>query len=128
MIIYACSDLIFATKIRSTAESLKLPSRPVRDAQMLGNRLSCVDDGKLNEPVSGLLIDLDLGQAGLDMIDQVRKHEAASGGKVAVLTFGSHVATEILAQARERGADFVMSRGQFTSNLPEILQRMAKVG
>jgi hypothetical protein len=40
-----------------------------------------------------------------------------------VLAFGSHVMTDLLQAARDRGADFVMSRGAFTSNLPDILDR-----
>jgi CheY-like chemotaxis protein len=119
MIIYACQDLIFATKIRSTAEAIGVPSRPARDAQALGNRLNRVEDGKLNEPVTGVLIDLELGEAGLALLDQAKAFDK----NIPVVAFGAHVATEILNAARERGADFVMARGMFTANLPDILKR-----
>lgn len=119
MIVYCCPDLIFGTKIRSTAESMGVPARPARDAQAMANRLNRVDDGKANEPVTGVLVDLELGDAGLALLDQVKAFDAA----IPVVTFGSHVATEILATAKERGADFVLSRGTFSAQLPTILER-----
>ena len=121
MIVYCCQDLIFATKIRSTAEALNLPTRPARDETALQNRLDQVEDGKLNEPVTGVLIDLELGEAGLALLDRVKKHATPTP----VVAFGSHVATEILNKARERGADFVMPRSMFTANLPAILERLS---
>ncbi len=119
MIVYACSDLIFSTRIRAGAEALGVPSRPARNADALQRRLERVEDGKLNDPVTALLVDLDLGDAGLDLIGQTKAHDPA----IPVVAFGSHVATEILAGARQRGADFVMARSAFVANLNDILQR-----
>jgi len=119
MIVYCSQDLIFATKIRSTAESLGVPSRPIRNASALDKRLNQVDDGKLNDPVTGVLIDLEMGPTGLDLIDQTKKHNA----DIPVIAFGSHVATQTLQAAHDRGADFVMPRSQFTANLPALLER-----
>ena len=119
MILYACADLIFATKVRSTAESLGVRTRPVRDADMLTARLDRVDDGKCNDPVSALLVDLDL-DAGPDLIRRCKAHSPA----VPVVAFGSHVATAVLAAAEAAGADHVLSRGTFTAQLPTILTRL----
>lgn len=119
MIVYCCADLIFSTKIRSTADALGATTRPVRDAEMLRKRLDRVDDGKPNDPVTALMLDLDTGDAGLTMIEQVKAHDAA----IPVVAFGSHVATELLHDARQRGADFVMPRSQFTASLPDLVQR-----
>ncbi len=121
MVVYCCSDLIFATKIGSTAEALGVPSRPARDAAALANRLDRVNDGKLNEPVTAVLVDLGLGEAGLGLIRQTKEHDAS----IPVVAFGSHAATEQLHAAREHGADFVLSRSQFTANLPVILERFS---
>lgn len=119
MIVYCCADLIFATKIRGTAEALGLTTRPVRNKEMLDARLKQVDDGKPNEPVSALFLDLDTGEDGLTLLDHVK----AQNPSIPVLAFGSHVATELLQAARQRGADTVMSRGGFTANLPDLLRR-----
>ena len=120
MIVYSCTDLIFATKIRATAEALGIPSRPTRNSDALRNRLEQVDDGKLNEPVAGVLIDLDLKEEALVLIGQVKDHQAS----IPVVAFGSHVQTEFLESARQRGADFVMARSVFTATLPDILKRL----
>ena len=120
MMIYCCKDLIFATKIRATADSLSLPSRPARDPEALKKRLDRVDDGQPNEPVTGVIIDLEMGDDGLALLDQVKKHSSA----IPVVAFGSHVATQTLQAAREHGADFVMPRSVFAANLPNIIERL----
>ena len=131
MIVYACSDLIFATKVRATAEALGIATRPTRDAEALERRLRRVDDGKGNDPVTGVLIDLDLGEAALALIRQVAIHTGAaetagpSAPRPQIVAFGSHTATALLDSAREAGADFVLPRSQFTANLPTILQRLS---
>lgn len=121
MLIYCCTDLIFATKIGSTAQALNLPARPARDAAALQRRLEQVDDGKLNEPVTGVFIDMELGDAGLAMLRQVKAHRPT----VPVVCFGSHVAVEQLQAARDAGADAVMARSQFTAQLPVLIKALA---
>jgi DNA-binding NtrC family response regulator len=122
MITYSCADLIFATKIRSTAEALGVTTRPVRTSDMLRDRLNRVEDGKPNDPVTAVLIDLDTGELGLELLRQAKRHDP----QLPVIAFGSHVATEMLAAARSEGADFVMPRGAFTSNLPDLLERFGR--
>ena len=119
MVVYCCQDLIFATKIRSTAESLGVTTRPVRDATMLENRFDRIDDGKPHDPVTALMVDLDTGQEGLALLEQAKRHDP----NLPVVAFGAHVATELLQAARDRGADFVLPRSAFTARLPELLRR-----
>jgi DNA-binding NtrC family response regulator len=119
MIVYCSQDLIFTTKISGTADALKIPARPARDEKMLANRLNRVDDGRVNEPVTGVLIDLEMGEEGLALLEQVKKHDA----RIPVIAYGSHVAVDVLQAAKERGADFVMPRGMFSAQLPQILER-----
>lgn len=119
MIVYCCHDLLFATKIRSTAEAIGISSRPARDGEALRRRLDRVDDGKLNEPVTAVIIDLEMGVAGLDLLTQSKAHDT----QLPVIAFGSHVATDVLQAAHDRAADIVMARSQFVSSLPAILER-----
>ena len=119
MIIYCCHDLIFATKIGSTADAVGVASRPARDEQKLLARLGRVDDGKLNEPVSAVVIDLALGDVAIDLLKRVKEHDS----DVPVIAFGSHVDVERLESARSNGADMVMPRSQFTVQLPTLLER-----
>jgi len=120
MIVYCCQDLIFATKVRAVAEALGVASRPVRTAEALRNRLKRVDDGKLNEPVTGVLIDLETGELGLGLIELAK----AIQSDVPVVAFGSHVATQLLQAAHDHGADFVMAKSQFTATLADIVRRL----
>lgn len=119
MIVYCCADLIFATKIRSTCESLGAVSRPARNAEMLQKRLDRVDDGKPNDPVRLVLVDLEIGEEALALIELAKQHDAAPP----VIAWGPHVAVQLLKLAGEKGADQVMARGAFTSQLPQIIQR-----
>lgn len=118
MIVYCCADLIFATKIGSTAASLGVPARPARDAEALDRRLRRVDDGKGNGPVQRVLVDMDLEQSALERIRQVKAFDPS----IRVVAFGSHVAVELLEAARRAGADEVMARGSFTAALPGLLR------
>lgn len=119
MVVYCCSDLIFATRIGSTAGALGVPARPARSAEALDKRLRQVPDGKTNDPVSVVLVDMDLADQALAFIRQCKAFDA----RIPVIAFGSHVAVELLQAARDAGADQVMSRGSFTVQLPELLQK-----
>lgn len=121
MIVYACADLFFATRIRSTAETLGVVTRPVRDADALQKRLDRIDDGKANDPVAAVMVDLDLGDDAAALIAQAKAHADAPQ----VVAFGSHVATDVLEQARAAGADAVMPRSAFTAKLPSMLEGYA---
>jgi hypothetical protein len=121
MFVYCCADLLFSTKVRSTAEAMSLSCRPARDVEALSKRLEQIDDGKLNEPVTGVVVDMDLGDAALQLIGTVKAYDAS----LPVVAFGSHVATALLNAAREAGADFVMPRSMFTNTLPDVLMRVS---
>jgi len=121
MIVYCCADLIFATKIKGTCDMLGIVSRPARDAAMLQKRLDQVDDGKPNDAVAAVLIDLDKGDAALPLIEQCKQHATPP----TVLAWGPHVLVDLLKQAKAAGADQVLTRGQFTANLPDILKALS---
>jgi len=119
MILYACSDLIFATRIRAACEDLGCVSRPVRNPPMLQARLDRVDDGKPNDPPAALFVDLELGDAGLELIRHAAQHASAPPQ---ILAFGPHVMVEALEAARSAGAHQSLARGGFTSRLPELIR------
>ena len=103
------NDLIFETKIRSTARALGIDITVVRsvaafDAEPGGIRPS--------------LLIVDLNTAGVDAV--------AAGNVLTprpyVVAFVSHVDQDLAKQAAEAGADQVMPRSRFTAELPRILQ------
>lgn len=124
MIVYCCHDLIFATKIGSTAQAVGVAARPARAEQKLLDRLREVDDGRLNEPVSGVIIDLAEGDLAIEFLRRVKEHDA----NIPVVAFGSHVEVELLESARTNGADFVLPRSQFTAQLPALIERLGGTG
>ena len=123
MIVYACSDLFFATRIRSTAESLGVVTRAVRDTEALRRRLDRIDDGKANDPVRAVLIDLELDQTATALIRRAASHPAAP----VVIAFGSHVARDVLAAAQAAGAHRVLPRSAFTAKLAELLKEYGRI-
>ena len=103
------SDLIFASKIRGTAEALGVDITVVRNR---GSLLSAIDGVKL------LIIDLNLeGDDPLDLIRVIRNQTDPPR----IITFCSHVQTDLADQAGEAGADQVLPRSEFTTELPKIL-------
>ena len=122
MIVYCCKDLIFATKIHSTAEALGLVSRPARDATALRHRLDRVDDGKPHGEVVAVLVDMTMGEAAAGLIELARSHDAA----LPIVAFAPHVEVGLLEEARLRGADRVMPRGAFSAQLPDLLCELSR--
>ncbi len=124
MIVYCCHDLIFATKIHSTAEALGLVCRPARDEAALRARLDRIDDGKAYDVVDAVIVDLTMGEAGLVLIRVAKGHAAGPH----VIAYAPHVEVELLGSAGEAGADRVMPRGAFAAQLPQLLQACSASG
>lgn len=122
MILYCAADLIWATRIKATADSLGIPCRPVRSVEMLEARLA-------DSQVRGVILDLESPDASLAILRSLRGAPGSSGRdpdrSIIVIAFGPHVATELFQQAREAGADQVLARGAFDRNLPDILRSLA---
>lgn len=122
MILYAAADLVWATRIKSTAESLGIPCRPARTPEMLRARL---DEG----PVRAILLDLDDPAQAFALLEVLRgEHAGPLELGVRVVVWGPHVATDLFERARREGADEVMARGSFSSTLPGLLRRLGGGG
>ena len=109
-VILVATDLIFVTKITSTAAALCCPMSVVRDGESLATAL---DAG-----VSTCLVDLDAASPDpLAAIESAAKHQP----RPTVIAFGPHVDTERLEAARSRGADSVLPRSVFVNRLTDLL-------
>jgi len=111
VILFKAADLVWATRIKQTAEALDLPCRPIRTPEMLEARLADA------EP-KVLIADLDAGDEAIELIGQAR----AAG--LRVLAFGPHVHKDLFQRARDAGAAEVMTNGAFSADLPEVLLRL----
>jgi CheY-like chemotaxis protein len=112
-VIAAVSDMLFASKIRGTAEHLSVTVEFARSADAL------FDAAKTEAPS---LIILDLHATQLDpfaLAARLKADEQLRG--VPVVAFFSHVQTELQRRAEEAGIEHILPRSAFTKRLPEIL-------
>ncbi len=105
------TDLIFATKIRGTAEALGGSVRLVRDAAGL---TAALGEGGVR------LVIVDLNADRIDIAGLVRLAKGAAGTPRVVAYF-SHVQGELAKAAREAGADEVMARSAFVERLADLV-------
>lgn len=117
MILYCAADLLWATKIKATADAIGVPCRPARTVEMLDARLA-------DSEVRALIVDTEAGPVTLDLIARLRA--APGGDRARVVAFGPHVDTAALQAARQAGADSVMTRGAFAQRLPAVLEELAR--
>ncbi|MEM8496052.1 MAG: hypothetical protein AAF916_05835 [Planctomycetota bacterium] len=116
MIVYACADLMFASKVSATCNAAGVISRPARNVEMLRARLDRIDDGKANDAVAQVFVELTRDDA-LDLIRLAHEHP----NRPRTIAFGPHVDSARLEAASQAGADQVLTRGAFTQRLPELI-------
>jgi len=107
-----CDDLIFTSRISSTARAQNLESKSARSVEQLTELL--------RQQVPSCVI-LDLANPGLkieNLTAQLRK-ECPSPPRV--VAFGSHVDTGSLQAAREAGCNVVLPRSKFSEQLAASL-------
>jgi len=113
MILAAVDDMLFRSKIRTTAKLVgvdvvfaRTPEEIVRQARTL-------------EPS---LVIFDLNSSTVQPIETVTAFKADAGlATVRTLGFVSHVQTELIQSARAAGIDEVMARSAFATGLADIL-------
>lgn len=116
VILYLASDLLWATRIKATAEDLGLAARPVRSLDMLEARL------KDTEP-TGVILDLEAADAALEILGRLRGADASERERaIRIVAFAPHVKTQVMAAAEAAGADWVLARGAFDRTLPQVLR------
>ena len=112
-VIAAVSDMLFASKIRGTAEQLNVTVDFAR------NETGLFDYAKTEVPS---LIILDLQDTRLDpfaLAERLKSDERLRA--VPVVAFFSHVETELQRRAKQAGVEHVLPRSVFSSRLAEIL-------
>ena len=106
-----CGDLFFSTQLRSAAERAGWRSAMQLSAQAAAAVANT--DG-----VQAIVVDLELN--GLDISEFVLALGEAD--RPPVIAFGPHVQETRLQAAVEAGCDQVLSRGQISSSLQQILE------
>lgn len=117
MVLCVVDDLLFASKIRATAQSVGATVSFEKDASRV------VDRVKAEHP-SLVIFDLDTPRLrALETIAAL--HADPSTQAVPTLGYVSHVQTERIAAARAAGIGEVLARSAFATQLSEILSRGA---
>lgn len=125
MILYLASDLLWASKIKGTAEALGLTARPVRSVEMLEARLAELGPGS-SDPVHSLVLDLESGPLAFELLHRLKRDPGSWEQGIRVVAFGPHVETDVLNWARGAGAGSVLTRGAFAARLPDLLTDLSR--
>jgi CheY-like chemotaxis protein len=107
------ADLLFAARIRGTADAAGVTARTFASAAALE------EAARAGAPA---LVLVDLGARGADpaaLIARLRAEPATA--RVPVIAFAAHVEREAIAAARRAGADRVLARSAFVRELPDLL-------
>lgn len=110
------ADLIFASRIRGTAQAAGVQATTVRSAAELLQRA-----GELQPRL--VLVDLDARAADPPAVIARLKGDPRTRD-IPILAFGSHVQREAIEAARAAGADRVLARSAFVRELPFLLRRL----
>ena len=103
-------DLIFASRITGTARAQTLEMKTARTVEQVRQMVSA-------DPPACVIVDLH--HPGLDLAALIR--EVRNGGRCTIVGYGSHVAAELLQQARVAGCDVVLPRSKFVEELATSL-------
>jgi DNA-binding response OmpR family regulator len=115
-ILVAVHDLMFTSKINAAGQGHELLWLP---------RGTPIID-KVREVKPDVLL-IDLGNAKLDApasIRAVKADEATKG--VLVIGYVGHTEEAVIQAAHDAGADQIMTKGEFTRRLPELLKAPAR--
>jgi len=113
MVLAAVDDLLFSSKIRTTAKQAGIELTFARSPQDI------LEQARTLRPS---LVVFDLNSTKTAPIETIGALKGEPGlGATRVVAFASHVHTELIASARQAGADQVLPRSAFAANLAEIL-------
>jgi len=116
-ILAVVDDLFFVVKIQDAAK------RAGFEASFLKSEDEAIESARAERP---RLVIVDLNAKSVkpvQLIERLRAHPDLKG--LTVLSFVSHVQGELKQRAHDAGANMVLARSAFSSNLPQILKRHA---
>ena len=115
MILAVLDDLLFSSKIRTTARQLGVTIAFARSSA------SALADMRKSPPS---LVIFDLNNPRTDPLGTVGVMKADPAlAKIPTMGFVSHVQTDLIEAARQAGVGEVLARSAFAQNLPSILER-----
>lgn len=114
-ILAAVEDLFFVVKINDLAKRAGL------EAEFVKTEDEVVAKAAEQQP---LMVIVDLNNQKIEPVALISKLKANKETKgVSVIGFVSHVQGELKQQAQDAGANMVLARSAFSTNLPQIFKR-----
>lgn len=108
-------DLFFVVKINDLAKRAGL------EVELVKSEEDALAKAAEQQP---LMVIVDLNNNSVDAIQLITKLKKSAETKaVSVISFVSHVQGELKQQAQDAGANMVLARSAFSTNLPQILRR-----
>jgi CheY-like chemotaxis protein len=115
VILAVVDDLMFASKIKTTAGQLGVPVTFAR------SRDSALAEMRKSAPA---LVIFDLNSGRTDPLGTVAAMKGDPAlAAIPTVGFVSHVRTDVIDAARQAGVGEILARSAFTMQLPEILTR-----
>ena len=115
MILAVLDDLMFTSKIKTTANQIGVTVAFARSAE---NALAEMR----KSPPSLVILDLNNARTNpLGIVAGMREDPALKA--IHIVGYASHVQVDVINAARQAGVDDVMARSAFTQNLAEILSK-----
>jgi len=113
MILAVLDDLLFTSRIKTTAGQLGVPVMFVRSAEVALAEM---------RKVTPSAVIFDLNNPRTDPLGTVATMKADKAlASIRTIGFVSHVQADLIASARRAGVDEVMARSAFAQQLPDIL-------
>ncbi|NJN44218.1 MAG: DUF309 domain-containing protein [Anaerolineae bacterium] len=136
------SDLYFSPRIESAAEGVGFQVRLIEVASEIAPFDLMDSDEELGEHLEGqtgmliekvttwqpalMIFDLNNGDIPWETWIPVLKSSPATR-RIPIMTFGSHMEVATMTRAKEVGADVVLARSAFVSDLPNLIRKYARV-
>jgi CheY-like chemotaxis protein len=115
-VVAVLDDLFFTVKIMDAVKRAGLELELLKDEPTVLDRAAA----------SPTLMIFDLNIRSLNAVEVIQKiKQSRETRHVSILGFVSHVQVDLKARAQQAGADVVLPRSTFSTNLPAILQRHA---
>ncbi len=142
LVIVFVSDLYFSPRIESAAEGVGFRVQLIETASQIAPVDLTVSDEPLGEHLEGqagrlielvtawqpalMIFDLNNGEVPWERWIAVLKTSAATR-RIPILAFGSHMDVGTMGRAKAVGADAVLARSAFVSDLPNLIRKYARV-
>lgn len=110
-VLVAIPDLMFASKVSATARELGLPYERASRKAALVDEVARTDARRVLLDLGGIPTALD------DIAAVLTAHPA-----VEIVAYCSHTRAELMARARALGCSRVLSQGELSASLPELLR------